>query len=173
MGFPFTTVRTGATVAVGVRHLSRADASHVGLLGTGRIALDFLRAVLCVREVTEIHVFSRNEENRREFCQRASEALAMPVRPVNTAREVFSGSDVVLTATNSKVPAFDPSWVEPGTHVGSMGPESELHADMFARADHVVVGVLKPGGHSSLRSPRPISVGRGRKGWQDQVGRGA
>jgi hypothetical protein len=42
------------------------------------------------------------------------------VRSASSAREAIADSDIVLTATNSNVPVFDGTWLEPGTHVTSI-----------------------------------------------------
>jgi len=48
--------------------------------------------------------------------------------------------DVVLTATNSLTPIFPESWVEPGTHVSSMGKPTELSRGLHLMANRIVVG---------------------------------
>jgi len=48
--------------------------------------------------------------------------------------------DVVLTATNSLTPIFPEEWVEPGTHVSSMGKPTELSRGLHLKAQRIVVG---------------------------------
>ncbi len=140
MGYPFGTLRTGATIGVAVKYMARQEAKRVGLIGTGRNALSLLEAVSCVRPVIDIRVYSRNEKRLRDFCAKASKDLDLAVEPVEEPRNVFDGADIVLTATSSREPVFAPEWMEEGAHVSSMGPISELDQGVFLRADSVVVG---------------------------------
>jgi ornithine cyclodeaminase len=48
--------------------------------------------------------------------------------------------DVVLTATNSLTPIFPDDWVEPGTHISSMGKPTELSRALHLKAERIVVG---------------------------------
>jgi ornithine cyclodeaminase len=48
--------------------------------------------------------------------------------------------DVILTATNSLTPIFPEDWVEPGTHVSSMGKPTELGRALYLKAGRIVVG---------------------------------
>jgi len=139
IGYPFGTLRTGATIAASVKHLSRPDAGRVGLIGTGRNALGLLEGVRLVRDITGVRAFSRDPERREKFCAEASRLTGVPVEPVAEAKDAVAGMDIVLTASNQRVPLFPAAWLEAGTHVSSMGPIGELDADVFLKANRVVV----------------------------------
>ena len=139
MGYPFGSMRTAATIGVAVKHMAPADAERVGLMGTGSSALSLLEAVMCVRNVGEIRVYSRNAEHRETFCERASETLGFAVEPAADPRDVFAAMDIVLTATNAREPAFQAEWLEPPTHLSSMGPITEVPPEAFRKADLAVV----------------------------------
>jgi alanine dehydrogenase len=59
---------------------------------------------------------------------------------VDTLRDAVADRDIVLTVTSSREPLFPFSWVARGTHISSMGPISELDAELLRRADRIVVG---------------------------------
>ncbi len=140
MSYPFGTFRTAATTALATKYLAREDAQVVGLLGSGRSALSLLQGVSHVRSVKEIKVYSRDPDHRKEFAQRASSALGTNVRACFDSSEVLQGSDILLVATNSKVPVFNPEAMERGLHVNSMGRPSELDIGVYRRAGLTVVG---------------------------------
>ena len=142
MGYPFSTLRTGATVAVAVKHMAPPDAKRVGLIGTGNNALSLLEGLKVVRDIAEVAIYSRKEERRENFAADAEAMLGIPVRPVEEARDAVSGKDIVLTATNFRQPLFPVEWLDAGCHVNSMGPIGELPADLFLTADHVVVSCI-------------------------------
>jgi ornithine cyclodeaminase/alanine dehydrogenase-like protein (mu-crystallin family) len=112
-----TGLRTAATSAVGTDLLARSDASSLGLFGAAGQAKNHLLALMQVRKLKEVKVFSRNPENRSKFVEEMGPATGLNIVPVSTPEEAVRGVDIVLTATNSSVPVFDGKWLEPGQHV--------------------------------------------------------
>jgi alanine dehydrogenase len=140
MGFPFGTVRTAAVVAIAAKHMAREDSQRLGLFGVGRNAFGILKALLTVRPIKEIYVSSRDPERRKNFCEEGEQLLGVTVRGVDNPEQAVRGMDVILTATNSLAPIFPEDWVEPGTHVSSMGKPTELSRGLHLKADRIVVG---------------------------------
>ena len=140
MGYPFSVLRTGATVGLVAKYLARTNSRKLGLLGTGNNAISLLEGVRCVRDISDIRVYSRNAERRIDFCARASKVLGQEVRPAESPEEAIKGTDIVLLATSSHEPVIKPDWLEPGMNVNSMGPISELDPDVMVIADPLVVG---------------------------------
>jgi alanine dehydrogenase len=114
-------LRTGAASGVATKHLARRNASHVGLIGTGRQARTQLEAVARVRNIQEARVFGRDSERRLTFCREMSERLRFPVMPVESAQEASRWADIIVTATTSTEPVLHGDWLEAGTHVNAIG----------------------------------------------------
>jgi alanine dehydrogenase len=135
------TYKTGAAGAVGVDALARENASTVGIVGSGAQARGQLRAIVTVRDVDEVRVFSPTASHRETFAADMSDALDVDVRPVPDAATAVGGSDVVVTATNASEPVVDAEDVDAGTHINAVGqydPEKrELDADTIRRAVYV------------------------------------
>ena len=112
-----TGLRTAATSAVGTDLLARHDASSLGLFGAAGQAKNHLLALMQVRKLKEVKVFSRNPENRKKFAEEMGPVTNLNITPVSAPQEAMRGADIVLTATNSSVPVFDGNWLEPGQHV--------------------------------------------------------
>src|SRR6266851_4503102 len=66
-------MRTGAASGVATRHMARTDATEVGIIGSGKQARTQVQAVCKVRPVHRVHVYSPNEERRRQFATEMSE----------------------------------------------------------------------------------------------------
>ncbi len=115
-----TQLRTAATSAVGTRHLAREDAAVLGLLGAGAEARYHLLAFAAIRGFTKVKLFCRTPDSRTAFREEMQPLVSCELVPVNSAREAVAGADVVLAATNSNVPVFEGSWLEPGAHVTSI-----------------------------------------------------
>jgi alanine dehydrogenase len=140
MGFPFGTLRTAAHVALAAKHMAREDARRLGLFGVGRNALGILKALTRVRPIKEVVVSSRDPERRKNFCAEVMQQVGVEARSAENPEEAVRGMDVILTATNSLTPIFPEIWVEPGTHVSSMGKPTELGRELHLKANRIVVG---------------------------------
>ena len=112
-----TGLRTAATSAVGTDLLARQNAEKLGILGSAGQAKNHLVALMKVRRIKEVKVYSRKPENCKKFADEMGALLNIAIAPVASARDAVRGMDIVLTATNSSVPVFDGNWLEPGTHV--------------------------------------------------------
>ncbi|MGH2668059.1 MAG: ornithine cyclodeaminase family protein, partial [bacterium] len=60
-------IRTGAASAVATKHMARADAGALGIIGAGWQARSQVQAIARVRPVALVKVFSRSEERREAF----------------------------------------------------------------------------------------------------------
>jgi len=133
--------KTGAAGAVGVDALARADATRVGLIGSGTQARGQLLATATVRDLETVSVFSPTPNSRAEFAAEMDEQLDAAVKPVESSREAVTDADVVITATTASDPVFDGEWLSAGTHVTAMGqyhPEKrEIDGTTVARASYV------------------------------------
>ncbi|MFB6293151.1 MAG: ornithine cyclodeaminase family protein, partial [Halonotius sp.] len=113
--------KTGATGAVGVDALARADAETVGLIGSGAQARGQLRATATVRDLTAVDVYSPTEAHREAFADEMAETLGVDVTAVDSSAAAVADADIVITATTASEPVFDGEQLAPGTHVTAMG----------------------------------------------------
>jgi alanine dehydrogenase len=115
--------RTGALGGVAVDVLARADASTVGLVGSGTQAWTQLWAIAAVRSLSRVRVFSPTRKHRDAFAGRARSELGLPAEPCDTAEEAVADAHVVVLATRSEEPVIDAGWIGDGTHVSTVGPK--------------------------------------------------
>ncbi len=116
-----TSLRTAASSAVATDLLARRNAETLGIIGSGAQAEAHLAALLEVRSISRILVHSRTRDRREAFARRATEKHGIPVTPANSPEEVVASSDILVLATNSRVPLFPGQLVRPGTHVNAVG----------------------------------------------------
>ncbi len=140
-------IRTGAASGYATDLLARPDSANLGVIGSGFQARSQIEAILQVRPIDEIRVFSRNEERRRRFAGECEEAFHVPVRAADTAEDAVRFADILVTATFSKDPVLEAGWVRPGTHVNAMGSNNaqrrELPADLIAQAAVIAVDSIE------------------------------
>src|SRR5262245_33835547 len=130
-------MRVGASAGIGTRLLARADARTVGMIGSGGMARTALEALVEVRDIKTVKVYSRVAANREAFAAEMRAEHAIAVEPVAIAREAVRGTDIVVTCTDSMHPVIEGSWLKPGMHVVNIGPH-DLGPDTLARIDVVV-----------------------------------
>jgi ornithine cyclodeaminase/alanine dehydrogenase len=140
---PLTTQRTGAVSAVATKWMARADASTVGVIGSGAEAKAQLRAMAAVRQIRAARAFSPNREHRTKFAVEMSQVLGIDVSAVDSARDAVRETDLVVLAVKATTPVFFADWLEPGMHVnaiGSVRPEQrEIDTATFRKSALVVV----------------------------------
>jgi len=139
IGYPFTQMRTGATVGAAVKHLTKNAPLKVAMIGTGMNAQSLIDGVKAVRTISEIAIFSRDAERRSKFAQDAAKASGLNIYPANSMEEAIGQKDLVLTATNFRQPLFERSLLQEDCVVASMGPIGEVSESLFLQANHIVV----------------------------------
>ena len=116
-----TAVRTAAVSALATRLLAREEASRLALLGSGIQARAHLAALLEVRPLRQVRVWSRHAEKAHRFAAEESVRYGLSVEAAATAREAVKDADVVCTVTSSNEPVLAGSWLAPGAHVNAVG----------------------------------------------------
>jgi alanine dehydrogenase len=136
--------RVGATSALAVAEAARADASVLGLYGTGHQAYPNCRAICAVRPIKRVQVYSPNPEHRRAFVRRLA-GEPIEVVAVDDPRDVVRGAHVVCCATNSKQPVLNGDWLEAGQMVITIANSDvinvrrEVDEKTFARAGDIII----------------------------------
>src|SRR5262245_172347 len=130
-------MRVGASAGIGTRLLARKDAHAVAMVGSGGMARTVLEALVEVRDIKAVKVYSRSAAKREAFAEEMNGKLGVAVEPVGTAREAVRAADIVATCTDSMQPVIEGDWLEAGMHVVNIGP-SDLGPDSLARIDVVV-----------------------------------
>jgi len=138
-----TEMRTGAAGAVAAKYLARHDVQRVGLVGSGSQARYQVWALLEVRAVREVRVWSPHPDHAGKYAAEMGASLPrVRFEPVPACEDAVRGADVVITTTPSRAPLVRAEWVSPGTHitaVGSDGPgKQELDVGVLRLADKIV-----------------------------------
>jgi ornithine cyclodeaminase/alanine dehydrogenase-like protein (mu-crystallin family) len=159
-GTAITAIRTGAGSALSARVLARPDASVLAILGTGVQARSHARAVCRVRPITEVRIAGRDPAKAQALADELAD-LADVVLPANSYAEALAGAHIACATTHSVEPVVRREWLDPGTHVTSVGfNASGRELDDATVADALVVVESRaaalaphPGGASDLLGP--------------------
>ena len=147
--FYLSGIRVGATSGVAAKYLAPSDAQTVCMFGSGKLARTDLEALVQVRPVRNVKVYSPTKEHREEFAREMAQQLEIEVTPVDGPREAMEGTEIVCCATNagyvSGKPVFDGDWLEPGQFVISLQnsdanfKKSEVDDTTFARSAFICI----------------------------------
>jgi ornithine cyclodeaminase/alanine dehydrogenase len=141
-----TAARTGATTGVATRWMTAPDGCReVGVVGSGLEARTNLEAVLAVRDVERVTVYSPNPERRERFARDVAGRLGVEAIAADTAAEA-ADAPCVIAATNTGANgpvALEGAWLRDDAHLNTIGATApvlrEVATDTFARAATVVV----------------------------------
>src|SRR5438067_3064193 len=113
-GTLITEMRTAAVSAAATKLLASPDAKILAILGSGVQARSHVEALQLVRRFEKVRVWSPTKEHAEQFAKEIG-GKAM------SAEEAVRGADVIVTATNSKTPVLEGSWLKSGCHVNAIG----------------------------------------------------
>jgi ornithine cyclodeaminase len=147
-----TATRTAAGSALATRLLAREDAHVLALVGTGVQARSHARAIPRVRRIDEIRVAGRD----RTKVEALAAELGAPAHAVGSYEEALRGADIVAATTHSADPVVRREWLDPGTHVNSVGLNpSGREVDEATVADALVVVESREAALAPLPSGAP------------------
>ena len=130
-----TARRTAATAALAARHLARTDATHLLVLGTGRLARALPEAFLAVRPLTRVTVWGRRPEAVATTVRDLRAHL--PALAIEGARDLAAAvdaCDVLTSALPSTTPVLSSAWLKAGQHVDLIGSYRPTMAELDGAA---------------------------------------
>lgn len=134
-----TDVRTAAAGAVATRHLARADASRVCIIGAGVQSKMQLKAVTLVRDIEGAVIWARDAARAEVAAARLREELGIDIIASANIAQAVSSADIVVTTTPAVEPVIEAAWLQPGQLVIAMGSDQEhkceLEPTCLAKAD--------------------------------------
>lgn len=128
-------MRVGADGAIGARHVAKAGSRVLGMLGSGGMARTHVEALVCVRPLERLQVFSPTREHREAFAAEMRAKHGLDARACDSPDEVYRGADIVAAVTDSALPVLDGRLIEPGTHVINVGGGGRPDAATLERID--------------------------------------
>ncbi len=150
-------LRTGGASGVAARHLARAGAKSLGVIGCGRQAES---QVACIRAavpaIERVVAFCRTPERLRAFCEQVG------AEPAESSREAAE-QDVVVTVTTSRDPVLRGEWLRAGALVCAVGANHrsrrELDNVVLERAAFVCCDSLEQARVESADLIEPVETG--------------
>jgi ornithine cyclodeaminase len=151
-GTALTVRRTAAASALASRFLSRSDAAHLLMVGTGALAPHLIAAHCAVRPIRRVSVWGRNAGHA--YATAAKIALpGVSVSAVASLEGAVAEADIISCATLASEPLVHGRWLRAGQHldlVGAFTPAMREADDEAVRRSAVYVdtraGAMKEAG---------------------------
>ncbi len=127
-----TDMRTGATTAIGAKHLARPGSKVLGHIGARGTAYWNVRLLDHLFDFDEIRVHSRRSDSRDAFADRLASDLAKPVIVTTDWQSCVRGADIVVEASRlpEPTPMLLTAWIEPGALVVPYGTMSAVELSL-------------------------------------------
>ncbi|MGI4855413.1 MAG: ornithine cyclodeaminase family protein [Janthinobacterium lividum] len=140
-GDEITSRRTAAASALAARHLARADARHLLVVGAGRVARLLPDAYRAVRPIDTVTIWSRRHDAAAALAAEWR-AAGLDARATEDLAQAAAQADIVSCATLSHRPVVQGAWLRPGTHldlIGSFTPQMREADDACFAASRLYV----------------------------------
>ena len=119
-----TATRTAAVSAVATAVLARPDAAELAILGSGSQAMAHVHAMMCVRPISRVRVWSRTSAHADSFATSASEQCGLAVTAHDSVQAAVDGAGIICTTTGAQRPILERRWIRAGTHINAVGSGS-------------------------------------------------
>ncbi len=135
-----TALRTAATSAVAARHLARADARSMAIIGNGAQSEFQARAFKAILGIDHLRLYDIDLDASRK-CEANLRGLGFSITICDSAEKAVEGADIITTVTADKQYAtiLTDNMVGPGVHINAIGGDcpgkTELHRDILLRSD--------------------------------------
>ena len=140
--FALGQMRTAAASGVATRWLASADADEFAMIGTGKQAITQVAAVLAVRAIRLVRVFSRDETRRNQFVTRLKSEFQVEITGSNSIRDAVKDASIITMATRATDPIVTADMLQSGAHINSVGAivptRAEISQDVLARSTRIV-----------------------------------
>jgi len=120
-GTTITTIRTAAVSAVATAHLANEQATDLAILGSGVQARSHLEAMLGVRQIERVRVWSRTLDHALAFADEMSARHSLNVSAVEQPELAVREAQIIITVTASDQPVVRGEWIAPGAHLNVVG----------------------------------------------------
>jgi len=114
-------LRVAADGAIGAKIMSRKNSQVLGMLGSGGMARSHVEALIQIRNIKRIQVYSPTKANREKYAAEMTEKYGIETIAMNDPRAVYRNADILASCTDSSVPVIKGEWLEEGMHVIAIG----------------------------------------------------
>ena len=139
-----TIARTSAAAAAAAARYFGDEPFRLGIVGTGTLARDGLRALASVCRIESARVYSRSAGNRERYASELAGQVGIEIKPADAVAAATAGADMVLCATQTDgTVAVEAADVRAARYISSVSStlpgQRELDGHAIASAGLVVI----------------------------------
>ena len=167
--FALGQLRTASISAVATNLLAAKDADDFAMIGTGKQAMTQVAAVVAVRPIKRIRVFSRNQERCEQFGARVKQEFEIETTAALSVAETVASASIITLATRATEPILAAEMIARGAHINAIGAivpsRAEIARDVLERCSRVVVDSL-PAAQKLSRELMDFFGAADQEGWK-------
>jgi ornithine cyclodeaminase len=141
-----TAIRTAAVSGVATRALALPQADDLAILGSGVQASTHLAAMLAVRPIRRVRVWSRTPAHAQAFAQTEGARRGLSIEVCDSPNAAIEGASLICACTSAIEPIISGAQLAEGAHINAVGAYTphmrECDTDAVQRA-HVYVDSLE------------------------------
>jgi len=157
-GDVITTLRTAGMGVASTKYLAPHKIEKISVIGVGvqgRMLVEMHLRLF--KSIKMVKIYNRTYSKAVEYSSYLEREFGVDSRPVDDLSKVFVDADVVMAATSSPQPVIYGRYVEPSTHIISIGYVSwdsrELDDEAVSKADNIFVDSLDAYESGDIRIP--------------------
>ena len=143
-----TAIRTAAVSGLATKLLARDISSTLAVLGSGTQATKHIEAMLCVRKINAIKIWSRDPRHANELAEQTEAKHNIMALIAGNPKEAVVGADIICTCTASPTPLVSGEWIKKGAHINVVGSCTPVTRELDTAA--IVNGKLFTDKYESL-----------------------
>ncbi len=116
-----TAIRTAAASGLATRLLARKGAGDLAILGAGEQARSHLEAMLAVRPLRRVRVWSHRPASAEAFAIAEGKRLGIAIETAPSVKAATAGADIICTVSKAREPILRGEWIAPGAHLNVVG----------------------------------------------------
>ncbi|MDP5275402.1 ornithine cyclodeaminase family protein [Chengkuizengella axinellae] len=133
-GTEITNIRTAAVSGVATNYLAKTNAELLSMIGTGEQAKTHVEAMLLVRPIKQMNVWSNRKQKAIQFKEEMSQKYNIEIVVCDSVQETVENADIICTVTGATKPVLKGEWVKKGAHINAVGAcrasDRELDSDL-------------------------------------------
>lgn len=116
-----TEARTAAASAASLKHLARADARLLAVIGSGVQARSHIDALTRVRPFERVRIWSPHTAHVTALIAEMTASVRARLEPAASAEEAVHGADAIALVSAAREPVVRREWIAEGAHICAVG----------------------------------------------------
>ena len=141
-----TVIRTGIAGAIASQALCNKNIKDALIVGTGVQARYQARYLCDIMSINKLSIWGRDTDKAKMAKDDLAD-LNIEIETQSNLEESVKASRLIITTTSAKEPILKAGWIQPGTHITSVGSDTpekcELDFNILSKADIIIADSIE------------------------------